>query len=296
MPDMGTLCLEKLIENNFEIVAAVAPHASHPSHRIFCECAKSLNVNCLKFEKSLSQEDFLEQIRALNPDIGVVCSFNKKIPRAMFEIPKMGMINCHPSFLPHYRGGNPYFHVINNNEPYTGITLHKIDENFDTGDIIYREKIAIEPYETMGTLFNRLNYRIADVLLEVLKNIENGQKIRTFPQEEGQYKIAPSFNSDAAIDWKMPAERIERLIRACNPFYACQTTFRGVFFKIFTASYKLKRHNYEAGRVVDVGKNFSVATSDGFLYPKSMQVGSYIVCDAETFTKIFKVQKGEKLG
>lgn len=296
MPDMGTLCLNKLAENQFNIVAAIGPKNTHPSHHMFYNFAKNLNVNCLKFEKNLKEDALIEQIKNLNPDIGVVCSFDKKIPKELYEIPKMGIINCHPSFLPYYRGGNPYFHVIKNNEMFTGITLHMIDEGFDTGEIIYREKVKVEPDETMGTLFNRLNYKIADALISILKDIEEGIEIKKIPQPHGEFPAAPSFSGEIKIDWNNSAENIQRYIRACNPFYTCCTLFRGVFFRIYTASYKLKKHKFQPGEIVETGKNFAVAASDGLLYPKSMQVGTYMVCDNETFSKVFGVQKGEKLG
>ena len=75
------------------------------------------------------------------------------------------------------RGGAPYFHIIKNREKVSGITLHFIDEDFDTGNIVYQEKFDITPYETMGSIFNRTNYMISDALIEVLSEIEKDGKL-----------------------------------------------------------------------------------------------------------------------
>ena len=95
----------------------------------------------------------LNKVRELQPDVAIVCSFNFLLPKELYEIPKFGTINCHPSLLPDYRGANPYFHVINNNEKQTGITFHYVDETFDTGDIITQIPVDIYENDTMGSLF-----------------------------------------------------------------------------------------------------------------------------------------------
>ena len=91
------------------------------------------NENIITFDKSMQEESFLRKVKSVQPDLAVVCSFNKKLPKELLRIPKDGVVNLHPSKLPDYRGGNPYSHVIINGEKESAITLHYMDENFDTG-------------------------------------------------------------------------------------------------------------------------------------------------------------------
>ena len=126
---------------------------------MYKENALSKNLNFIEYD-SLKDENFLNTLRDLDIDIAVVCSFNYKIPKVMLDIPKDGFVNVHPSLLPKYRGGNPYSAVIMNGEKESGVTLHLMDEGFDTGDILLQKTFKINPTETMGTLFNKTNFMI----------------------------------------------------------------------------------------------------------------------------------------
>ena len=168
MPDMAIICLTKLIEAGINIVGVVPPHPQEQTFELMCSFASSLKLPIITYENRLDEIDFLHKVRQLNADIAVVCSYGKKFPPEFLKTVKDGFVNCHPSLLPEYRGANPYSHVIINNETQTGVTLHFMDENFDTGNIIAQTKVKIEPNETMGTLFNKMNFFCADFLIEFL--------------------------------------------------------------------------------------------------------------------------------
>ena len=152
MPDMALVCLNRLAENGINIVGAVPPAKTEPTYKLMVDTAKALNLNVIDYEYGLDDKDFLEKIKDLNVDLGVVASYNKKFPRQFLRLAKDGFINLHPSKLPNYRGANPYSHVIMNGEEESAITLHFMDEEFDTGDIISQFKFSIDLNETMGTL------------------------------------------------------------------------------------------------------------------------------------------------
>lgn len=208
MPDMAIICLSKLVADGFNIVGVVPPHFTEATHGLMCNFVKSLRLPLLQYERRLDEIDFIHKIRQLDADIAVVCSFNKKFPPELLKSVKGGFVNCHPSLLPDYRGANPYSNVIINDEKETGITLHFMDENFDTGNIIVQKKVLIENKETMGTLFNRMNYLCAELLSEFLKQFETSTDIISFPQPSGVYKKAPAIDSRNMknfIDWEKDA-------------------------------------------------------------------------------------------
>ena len=299
MPDMGIVCLTKLVMEGFNIVGVVPPHKSDETYELMCSITKSMHILLLTYENRLDELDFLHKVRQVNADIAVVCSYNKKLPPELLKCVNGGFVNCHPSMLPEYRGANPYSHVLINNEKETGITLHFMDENFDTGNIIAQKKVSIDKTETMGTLFNKLNYLSADYVAFFLKQYELNNTIISNPQPEGDFKKAPSIevkNMKNFIDWEKDAEYIERFIRALNPFISAMTNFRGIFLKIYSAEFSNKKSKLEPGKICCVKNKLGIATGNGILYIKTFQFGSFMIGDAKDFIEKFKPQIGEVLG
>lgn len=299
MPDMALVCLSKLVTEGFNIVGVVPPHKNEPTYGLMCDFTKSLKIPLITYERSLDEFDFVHKIRQLNADIAVVCSYNKKFPPELLKSVKGGFVNCHPSLLPEYRGANPYSNVIINDEKETGVTLHFMDENFDTGNIIAQKAIPIEKKETMGTLFNRMNFLCADLLTEFLNHYESNQNIETLTQPEGEFKKAPSIETNNLknfIDWNKDAKSIERFIRGLNPFISAMTNFRGVFVKVYSADAVDKKTKEEPGTICHVKDTVGIATTNGVLHIKSLQFGSYMISDAKEFIDKFKPQTGEKFG
>ena len=299
MPDMALVCLSKLVQEELNIVGVVPPHRSDPTYNLMCQYTNSCGLNIINYEKSLDEPDFLNKIKILNADVGIVCSYNRKFPPALLNTVKGGIINCHPSLLPEYRGGNPYSNVILNGEKETGITLHYMDENFDTGNIIWQRKVAISPKETMGTLFNKQNYIAADMIAEYFKKYETNPHPASTPQPQGDFKKAPVIdnkNYKNYINWENSAEQIERFVRALNPFISAMATFRGIFVKIYSSDAVHKKTKYPPGSVCYAKDVLGVSTGDGILEIKTLQFGSYMITDAKEFINTFKPQPGETLG
>ena len=297
IPDMATICLNNLIAHKFDIVGIVPPKKNHETYNFFKSFILSKGLNLVEFENSPNDKDCIDKIKDLNADIGVVCSYNCLLSEKFLKTTKMGYINCHPSILPDYRGACPYFHIINNGEKTSGITLHFMDKTFDTGDIIYQEKFEILPIETMGTLFNRTTYMISDALIQVLSNINPNKEIKKTPQQSGIFKTAPKVDGNFRIRWKTNSIfEIERLIRACNPFYNAYTDFRGVSLKIIKASAIEYKHNFVYGRIIQADENsLIVAAKDGALSVEAMQVGTWGYFTPKDFYYIFSPKTDEYL-
>ena len=299
MPDMALICLSKLVSDGFNIVGVVPPHHSEATYGLMCDFANTLKIPVINYQNKLDEIDFLHKIRQLNADLAIVCSYNKKFPIEFLKSVKNGFINCHPSLLPMYRGANPYSHVIINNEKETGITLHFMDEEFDTGNIIVQKKIQIEKNETMGTLFNRMNYLSAELYSAFLEQYEKNPQIISYPQPNGEYPKAYSIESKNMknfIDWNKDATYIERFVRALNPFICAMTNFRGVFIKVYSSYVQDKKTKYEPGTICHTKDTLGIATGKGILHIKTLQFGSYMIADAKEFIEKFKPQIGEKMG
>jgi len=295
IPDMAYICLDGLHASGVNIVGVMGAKKDHATYDIFKRFVNDRNLNFIEYD-DLKAPEFIEKIKKLNVDIAVVCSFNYKVPKVLLEAVKDGFINVHPSLLPNYRGSNPYSTVIINNERETGVTLHFMDENFDTGDIILQKKLQISPVETMGTLFNRLNILSVNMLVETLKAYENLELART-KQPEGEFKKCEmSTDKMFFIDFEKPANDIQSFIRALNPFLTATTNFRKNMVKVY-ASEVMDDDSYKktlSGTIVKIEEDkFYIATKKGLIAPTVVQFGSFFVGTAKDFIKILDPKVGE---
>lgn len=297
IPDMAYLCLDGLTLAGVNIVGVLGPKKNHPTYSSFKNCVLNKNLNFIEYDE-LYEKKLLKTVRSLDVDAAVVCSFNYKIPKALLDSVKVGFINIHPSLLPNYRGGNPYSSVIANGETETGVTIHFMDENFDTGDAILQQRVDISPDETMGTLFNRLNYLGLQMLLSTLSELEVNDLPR-YKQPEGEFISGKNLkDSETFIDYTKSAQEIERFIRSLNPFIIASTTFRSTFMKVFSAEAFSSKDIYcpphKPGEVAKVDKErFYIATGDGYIAFKVMQFGSFFVGDGKDFLNIVSPKIGE---
>jgi methionyl-tRNA formyltransferase len=171
-----------------------------------------------------------------------------------------------------------------------------MDETFDTGDIIAQRTLPMSKFETMGTLFNRLNILGLDMLLETLGRFEN-EPLNRQKQPQGDFKRGKSISSEATIiDYEKSAVEIESLIRSLNPFVLAQTSFRGNILKVFTADViEQDSHlTYSPGEIVQIeDEKFYIKTGKGLLAITSMQFGSFFTGTSKEFIKMLKPKLGE---
>lgn len=296
IPDMAYVCLDGLNMAGVNIVGVVGPKKTHQTYLGFKRFVKFRNLNYIEYD-SLKDVNFINTIKDLNADVAVVCSFNYRVPKVLLDSVKDGFINVHPSLLPKYRGPNPYSAVILNDEKETGVTLHFMDENFDTGSIIFQKKVAISNLETMGTLFNRLNIIALDMLLETLKKYETSE-LQSGKQPDGEFIRGQIFpEEDLYINYKKTAHEAEGLIRALNPFILARTNFRGTLTKILSADIadESSFENHPEGAIVGIDNDkFYIKTGQGLLAPTSMQFGSFFAGTSKEFIKILNPRIGEQ--
>jgi methionyl-tRNA formyltransferase len=278
-PEPAALCLKALIEAKENIVAVIT-QPDRPKGRGLKlapspvkEIALHYNIAVHQPEKIKDQET-IDLIKNLKPDLIVVVAYGKILPKEMIDMPKYGTINVHASLLPEYRGAAPIQWALMNGEKTTGITIMKVIEALDAGDIIIQRSLAIEDEDNTLTLSDKLFKLGSKLLVEAVSQVKNG-KILLIKQDEKQVSFAPSLEKEmGVIDWKKSARDIFNQIRACNPWPVAYTYLNGKMFRIFSAELGLADKNDGPGTIVDLvkEKGFIVASGDGTLLIKEVQI------------------------
>jgi methionyl-tRNA formyltransferase len=241
-PDVAVPSLDALADSRHELLAVVTrPDA--PSGRgkkltasSVAQSAVDLGIEVLKPRRPRDAE-FVARLSELAPDCCPVVAYGALLPQAVLDIPRHGWINLHFSLLPAWRGAAPVQHAILAGDQITGATTFRIVLELDAGPIFATVSEPIRPDDTAGELLHRLSLSGARLLVETLDGIEDGT-LTPVPQPEtdAQVSYASKINvEDARIDWTLPAEVVDRLIRACAPSPGAWTTFDGERFKINSA-------------------------------------------------------------
>lgn len=229
-PDFAKDSLEALVNAKYN-VEAVVTNPDRPKGRGMKmmmspvkEFALSSGIEKIyQPEKVKNNEEFINEIKQINPDLIVVVAYGKILPQEILDIPKYGSINVHGSLLPKYRGAAPIQWAVLNGDKTTGVTTMYMDTGMDTGDMILKEEVQIGEYETTGELWERLSKIGAKLLVKTLKEIESGTVKR---EKQGtDYTMAPMLEkSMAQIDWEnQTAEQIKNLVRGLNPIMGAYT-------------------------------------------------------------------------
>jgi methionyl-tRNA formyltransferase len=224
----------------------------------------------------LRNDELIERIRALEPDVIVVMAYGQILPKSVLEIPRVACLNLHASLLPRYRGAAPIQAAIAAGESETGITVIYMDEGLDTGDVLLQLRLEILPNETGGSLHDRLAEIAPDALLRALDHLAAGTAPRT-PQDSALATYSPKLvREHGKIDWTQPAEVIERKIRAFDPWPGTFTQLADVSgkvrnLKIFHASVVGKQPG-KPGSVSRPNDEVIVATGEGALRLDKVQL------------------------
>ncbi len=224
------------------------------------EYAIEKNLKIFQPEKVRKNEEFIEQIKELNPDVICVVAYGKILPKEILEIPRLGCINVHGSLLPKYRGAAPIQWAVLNGDKTTGITTMYMDVGMDTGDMILKQEVEIGEDETTGELWDRLSKIGGKLLVDTLKQVENG----TAPREKqgDDFSVAPMLSKDMAkIDWEnKSAQEIKNLVRGLNPIMGAYAFLNGSKIKFWKVDVA-KNIGYDEDNI-NIFKNGTVLISD----------------------------------
>jgi methionyl-tRNA formyltransferase len=177
----------------------------------------SAKLPVLQPERARSEE-FLEELRALQPDLIVVAAYGQILPQSVLDLPRFGCLNVHTSLLPKYRGAAPIQWAILNGDAETGVTIMKMNAGLDTGDILTQATTPIRPEDNSETLHDRLARMGADLLVRTIPDYVAG-KLPLQPQSaEGVSYAAKIKKQDGHIDWTQPARAIWNRVRGLAPW------------------------------------------------------------------------------
>jgi methionyl-tRNA formyltransferase len=228
-PSLAVPSLEKIAR--FTVGVLTSPDQPSGRGRV---CAPSpvkeaaLSLGLKVFQPARLDAAFIEEVRALAPDLLVVAAYGKIFRQAFLEVFPLGGINLHPSLLPRFRGPSPVSAAILAGDPETGVTVQRIALKFDTGDILAQERYPLNGSETTSTLSEVLAARGAGLVASILARYESGTPPAAVRQrEEDASYCHPLRKEEGLVSWGEPAVLIERKVRAYDPWPRASTTLAG---------------------------------------------------------------------
>ena len=306
-PIFAVATLKKLVKENYNIVAVVTS-ADKPAGRgqqvqesEVKQFARQHNIPVLQPEKLKSQE-FIEQLKLLNPDLQIVVAF-RMLPEVVWQLPKYGTFNLHASMLPQYRGAAPINHAIINGENQTGVSTFFLEQDIDTGKIIFQEAIPIEPDELAGELHDRMMEIGANLVVRTVAAIGKGEisKISQadFIKKGEVLKTAPKiFRANCKINWDLDGMAIHNHIRGLSPYPAAWTELHRengevIALKIHKSKFMPATANDKVFKAGSIIEHFKIYTLTGILEVLEVQAAGKKKIKASEFLLGFKFKDGD---
>ena len=237
-PDIAATCLKKILADGFEVVGAYT-QPDRPKGRGMKLVASPVKEVALAAgipvyqPENFREEETVEQLRALKPDICAVVAYGRILPQKVLDVPTFGCINIHASLLPKYRGSAPYQWAVLDGLQETGVTAMYLCREMDAGDIIDVSKTPIGENETAGELLDRLAVLGAELLSKTLSRFEKEGKLPAVPQNPDEVCYAPMLDkSMCPIDWNQTAVQVHNHVRGLHPWPVATMVLQGKTFKV----------------------------------------------------------------
>jgi len=290
--------LNKLIASSHKVLAvATQPDrkkgrdlkiSSSPVKEVAVE-NKLLVLQPEKFE-----ENFIKKLKSFKPDLFIVIAYGHILKKEILDIPKYYSINLHASLLPEYRGAAPINWAIIKGEARTGVTIIRMNENMDEGDIISQREARIEPNDTFVTLSGKLSRIGSDLLIETLGDVEGGRE--RFIKQDNKYATYARrlTKEDGLIDWNESAVKIHNKVRALVPWPGAYAKFKGKILKIWQTKV-VDNETGKAGMVIKaLGADLVIGTGEGLLKVLELQIEGSRIMDAASFMRGHTIKAGEE--
>ncbi|MDY0315682.1 MAG: methionyl-tRNA formyltransferase [Bacteroidales bacterium] len=281
-PSFAVESLKQLINDKQEILAIItAPDKAAGRGKKISESdvkiyAKNLGIKILQ-PTNLKSEDFISELKSLNADLFVVVAF-RMLPKEVWQIPKFGTINLHASLLPDYRGAAPINHAILNGDTKTGLTTFFINEEIDTGKVIFQEKCEILDTDNAGSLHDKLMILGGELLIKTVNSIANATA-KSIDQKSIKIentRQAPKLNKEfCKLDFNKSAKDLHNKVRALSPYPTAWFDLEDSknTIKVFETSYEIVEHNYQTGKIISDNKSqLKISAKDGFLIIHELQI------------------------
>jgi methionyl-tRNA formyltransferase len=308
-PRFAVPTLEKLVEAGHSVPLAVT-QPDRPRGRGMevavspvKDAAIRLGIAVLQPGTIKNNAEFRDQLAAIAPEAIIVVGYGRIIPQWMIDLPRFGNLNLHASLLPKYRGAAPIQWAIANGESVTGVTTMRIDAGLDTGDILMQREIPIGPEDTAETLGPNLASMGADLMVETLRRLENGQ-VRPIPQDHSQATLAPILKKeDGRMDFARAANDLFNRLRGFQPWPGAFTMFKGKTLQVRRAQPVQHAVKLTPGQVavegtrlfVGCGKNKDKDT-DTALELVEVQLEGKRRMTAQEFINGYRPKSGDHLG
>ena len=236
-PDIAATCLKQILADGFDVVG-VYTQPDRPKGRGMKLVASPVKEVALANDipifqpESFREEETVQQLRDLKPDICAVVAYGRILPQKVLDVPTFGCINIHASVLPKYRGSAPYQWAVLDGLKETGVTAMYLCREMDAGDIIDVSKTPIGENETAGELLDRLAVLGADLLSKTLRRFAVG-KVEATPQDASQVSYAPMLDKSLCpIDWSKTAQQVHDHVRGLHPWPVALMELKGETFKV----------------------------------------------------------------
>lgn len=292
-PDFAVYPLKSIVEagHKVELVITQPDKAKGRSNKLVPtpvkQAATEYGIEVFQPEK-IKEESAVNKIKKCKPDVIVVAAYGQILPESILNIPPFGCINIHASLLPKYRGAAPIEWSIIDGCDKTGVTTMYMEKGLDTGDMIEKAEVAIEPDDTGETLHDKLAICGAELIISTLKALEDKTAVRT-KQNDSESSYAHMLTKELGkLDFNMPAVKLERLIRGLIPWPCAYTRIDGKNVKILKARVADETNaTYQTGtpgEIIEVTKKtFTVKCKEGALTVLSLQPEGKKVMDTVSF-------------
>lgn len=301
-PDFAVTALEELAKHHEVLAVVTQPDKKKGRGKAFAfppvkEKAIELNIPVYQPVK-VRDEEFVAFLKGLAPDCIVVAAFGQLLPETILDIPKYGCINIHASLLPKYRGAAPIQWSIIDGEEKTGVTTMYMAKGLDTGDMLLKEEVMLEPKENANTLHDKLAKVGGELIVKTLEGLEAGS-IERKVQDDSLSCYASMIHKDfGKIDWSnKTAKEIERLVRGLYEWPSAYTYFKGKILKIWEADVAKGNTEFKPGQVIEVTKkSILVQCKEDALLLHEVQLQGKKRMAMQAFLLGNKIQVGDCLG
>lgn len=276
-PDFGVPSLQALADGPDDVVAVVTQpdrrkgrgkKLAPPPVKLLAE---ALGIPVLQPTK-IRTEEFRNGLLSYQPDLIVVTAYGRILPPSLLDLTPMGCINVHGSLLPLHRGAAPIQWSVIKGDKEVGVTIIRMDEGMDTGDMLLQASITSAPDETAGTLFDKMAQLGSETLLRAIKGLKDGT-IAAAQQDHDQATEAPMLKkSDGLIDWSKNGADLECLIRGLDPWPSAFCICKGKRLRLFRAEVIYKESDAQPGILLQADKRgLLVACGENSLLIKEVQ-------------------------
>lgn len=277
-PDFAVPALNILVENGYDVAAVITAtdkRGGRGNKKILQSAVKKYalkkGLNVLQ-PKNLRAPEFVEELKKLEADLQVVVAF-RMLPKIVWAMPRYGTFNLHGSLLPRYRGAAPINWSIINGDKETGVTSFFIQQEIDTGDLLFQENMPIGENDTAGIIHDRMMILGAEVVLKTVQAIEKDEYDLQKQDDSLATKAPKIYRETCEINFDQTTEKVHNFIRGLSPYPAAWTTLDGLQLKILKTTKDLQSHELKAGTIVsDNKKEIKIATQDGFVQVHELQL------------------------